>query len=187
MKKLESRFISMLIKEGLICNEEREIIIYGLHQILMLSVNIITLILLGFLSDKPIQGLFFLLVFWPLRIYAGGYHAKTEKECFFLSAVIECIIFLCMRFVTFTFLLMFIISFLLIICIAVFAPIENQTKKLDELEYHTYKRKVCCTLCIEFIILCASFFFSWSTLMEAMMYSFGFLAFLLLTEKMIEG
>lgn len=89
------------------------------------------------------SGIVFLLLFWPLRIYAGGYHANTERYCYMLSTLSEVVIFGVCKAVEFeksiyTILLMFLLS----MTILYFAPQDNINKLLEQREYDVYKEKV---------------------------------------------
>jgi len=78
--KIEAKVCERLLRDKVIQEEEKEIIQYGLHQGGALFVNICTLMIVCTTMGCVIQGFWFLIYFWPLRIYAGGYHADTEKR-----------------------------------------------------------------------------------------------------------
>lgn len=100
--KIEAEVCERLLRDKVIREEEKEIIQYGLHQGGVLFVNICTLMIVCTTMGCVIQGFWFLVYFWPLRIYAGGYHADTEKRCYFVSTLMEIVIFLIAHFFDFT-------------------------------------------------------------------------------------
>lgn len=69
--------IEYLKEKGLVSEEEAPVVLYGMKSLFMTLVEFISVILLAVWCENPLEGLCFLLGFCPLRLYAGGYHAKT--------------------------------------------------------------------------------------------------------------
>lgn len=53
-----------------------------------MTANIITTLIIGALLGKIVAALFFMLIFIPLRITAGGYHCETAGKCYLLSMAV---------------------------------------------------------------------------------------------------
>ena len=81
-----------LLKNGVIQDNQRGIYIYGFELFWSTSLCIASILswgtLFGYLSSAAI----FLLFFMPIRMAAGGYHAKSYGACFVLT---NCIALLC--------------------------------------------------------------------------------------------
>ncbi|WMM26571.1 accessory gene regulator B family protein [Tissierella sp. MB52-C2] len=69
---------SYFIANGVIEDEDRQIYAYGLHQGLLILLNITTTILIGFMFRAVWESILFMIVYIPLRAYGGGYHAKSK-------------------------------------------------------------------------------------------------------------
>lgn len=98
-----------------------------------------TLLFLGFVFNCVPRCLLFLILYLPLRIYAGGFHAKTKIGCYLISAF------------TFLFVVLYpadtTIHFyhLVFPCISTciiyyFSPVSATNKPLDDLEALHYKK-----------------------------------------------
>lgn len=77
-----------LIASGYICDEDKEVVWYGLEQGMHSIAGILVTFAVGYLLDVPAESAVFLAAFIPLRMYIGGYHANTRKRCAALSALI---------------------------------------------------------------------------------------------------
>lgn len=123
-------------------DEEYEIVRYGIHQGIALLINIITLLVIGISMNALWQALIFLIFFWPIRIYAGGYHANTRIRCYIFSSVIEIFVIYIIKYVKIHSGVLAIGILLFCILIYKVCPMENTTKKLEDIEYVIYKKKV---------------------------------------------
>lgn len=123
--------------------EDKEIYLFGFHQGLIFLLNMATALFTGIILDMFLESILFLLCFIPLRIFAGGYHAKTQFRCYVLSTIT-------------TFVLLYLIGFLqenlgvetmaLYIVSACMiwklAPVQDKNKPLDADEQRKYRKRV---------------------------------------------
>jgi accessory gene regulator B len=137
--------ISILLSEeiGLKLNSsdnEMQVYAYSIEVLSSLLINLIILSITAHLLDKWLQLVTFIIFFSGLRIYAGGYHAKTHIECMSISFIIFTISALCSTyFKQFgEFILIFGILFSSLM-IFVFAPSESDNKPLSNNERKKYK------------------------------------------------
>jgi accessory gene regulator B len=79
-KKAE-QLCGVLARRGIIEEEDIAVYAYGFELMLSTAVNIVLVIIVSILFSRPLSWLFFLLPFIPLRLTAGGYHAKTHLGC----------------------------------------------------------------------------------------------------------
>lgn len=164
--------MELLITEECISYEEKEIIEYGIRQLVTIPLSIAVVIILGSLLGVFWQSIIFLFTFIPLRMYAGGYHADSQSRCFVLSAIIVIISFCSLKYVVWPVsgsLLLGLSSFIIIMFMA---PVENDNKKLDELERMVYGIRTKVILVIEGLILLASLYFGQSILFSTITVSF---------------
>jgi len=130
------------VLKGLNMSEEEkgEIIQYGMERMKVILISISVTLLIGYVFDILYQSIVFLLSFYPLRRYAGGYHAKTQKNCFLISFCIVIISLGMLRDVTQQGInILFISALINSIIIWYLAPIENLNKQLDKNERNEYR------------------------------------------------
>ncbi len=79
--------IGSIARQADVSEEDLAIVNYGFVQGLKSVTGILLSVLLGILMRIPLSCILFLGFYIALRIYAGGYHAESEKQCAVLSAV----------------------------------------------------------------------------------------------------
>lgn len=70
-------------REQIIPSESSEAYVYGVQLLLSTLLNVICIAVISDLAALPFAWIPFLAGFIPLRITAGGFHAKTPLRCFF--------------------------------------------------------------------------------------------------------
>lgn len=147
------RYVGTLIQHEIIAPEENEIIAFGLKQGLSMLVNIATTVLIGVLFGMWWQSIVFLLVYSPLRVFAGGVHAKTPLRCYIASIALVVLFLLavqCCPKDIYLLTAIFMASAGGVFCLA---PIEDKNKPLDELESKVYKKRTRIILFIEIVAI----------------------------------
>ncbi|MDE5557028.1 MAG: accessory gene regulator B family protein [Ruminococcus sp.] len=76
-----------LIVHKIVKIEERDTYIYGIEVILLNGGLLLLFLLISLLFSAMINFWAYLIFFLPLRIFSGGYHAKTSECCFILSTI----------------------------------------------------------------------------------------------------
>jgi len=66
-------------------DEKEEVYIYGLELIISTVVGLASILLISCLMFELKSGLIFIIMFVPLRLFTGGYHAATYGKCFIIS------------------------------------------------------------------------------------------------------
>lgn len=151
-KKIAQKWIS----KNIISKEDFELYHYGLFVIITsLELMVFTLIL-GILFKIIIPSLVFFAVFFTIRRFAGGLHAKTELHCqiltllllFFSIAVIK--YFLSNPNIDYKyFLILYIVSALLL---SLCSPADTPQKPLDFRERIKFKKIIGCLSLAFFLI-----------------------------------
>lgn len=149
---LSDRMITKLIQIGSIKEDEKELYAYGLEQGLFILLNLITTIIIGMIVGMFWQSILFMVVYLPLRTFAGGYHARTQLLCYLLSTILILAVLLMIRFVPWTDFISLSLVLLSSIIIFIFAPVEDINKPLDEKEIARYKKRTRTILISEMII-----------------------------------
>ena len=118
-------------------DEELEVVIYGLYNFILSVCGIFLSVLLGIITRKTFEVIIFLLFFIPLRIFAGGYHARSTKRCMILSSLVMVgVIFMYqikdsisthLEYMNSIEVVLFVIA---CIIIYILAPVDNENKRL---------------------------------------------------------
>lgn len=143
--------------------DEREIAQYGLVQGAVLFCGIAVVIIVGMLLRIPLKAIIFLMSVYFLRIYAGGYHARTPLRCGIMSAVSTGLCFLFLKYVTIPAILMLMILVAAGVFIAFFTPVDNVNRILGDEEKRVYAKKCRMILFGEFFIFVVSYLFRWES------------------------
>ncbi|MGD9567264.1 MAG: accessory gene regulator ArgB-like protein [Sedimentibacter sp.] len=137
--------ISMLLSEGIklrlnSSDNEKEVYAYSIEVLLSLLLNLTFLAIAAYILKKPTELVIFIIFFSGLRIYAGGYHAKSHIECFSISLFIFIISAISNTYLKLYGELILIIGILFSMAIIfVFAPSESSNKPLSKKERLKYK------------------------------------------------
>ena len=87
MYNLSFKIITHLEKRGLLQDEDREIIAYGLFSFIFNAYCLVLCIIIGLLLSIAVESAVFFCSFLFIRRYAGGFHAKKEWMCLILSTL----------------------------------------------------------------------------------------------------
>jgi accessory gene regulator B len=158
MIQLIDKVAEQFIDNDIINGEDKELYTYGLQQGLIMIANILTTLFIGFLFGMLWQSIVFMIAYFPLRSFAGGYHAKTQLRCYILSIILTSIVLLVIKFIPWTNFMIWSLALIAGIIILILAPVEDSNKSLDEMEVRVYKKWTVIILLIElvFIVLIAT-------------------------------
>ena len=138
---------------------------YGMGLLKSQLLNLGVIFLLAVISRRWLEILLFVPAFISLRRYAGGYHGKNERTCFWLSSLIMAVSVIAMIWlenwieanpdvVT----ILAIWECIAGIFICAMAPVEAPKKPLDALEKKVYRRRAILVLAIQMVIACLLLF-----------------------------
>ncbi|MDR2571416.1 MAG: accessory gene regulator B family protein [Oscillospiraceae bacterium] len=143
-KEAARKTCDWLMQNSRIDESKWEVYEYGLDKLYSTLLNIFIVSIIGILFGVFLQTLLFYIVYISLRVYAGGYHAKSPIICFFLSIsvmvpsvasihyyhyMVHSIVFYCL------------LSFS-IITLVISAPVDNKNKVLDSIEKKIYRYRM---------------------------------------------
>lgn len=144
---------NLFIMTSVIQEEDKELYQYGVEHICHIILNILTTVIIGVLYGMIPEILIFMFAYIPLRIYAGGFHAKTSVRCYLCSVVITIIALSVMKFVEIPYFICIIAAVVSSIVILSAAPIEDKNKPLDSVEKIVFKRRTVFIWLAEIILL----------------------------------
>lgn len=123
-----------LVKNKIIEIDDCEVYIYGLEALLLNTTNIITALIISILTNTISHFMVFLTVFVPLRVFAGGVHAKSSMSCYIYTTLLYGITVFLVKLCPLIYrnLPMQILFVIVIITIIALSPQKNQNHELDE-------------------------------------------------------
>lgn len=128
-------------KYNVIEHERKDVYIYGVELILSTIAGLLALIIVSACNGQFFQWFPYLLGFIPLRLFGGGYHAKSHMHCIitFTSTYLICITFI--NFHTGIKFLVVGLSIIIFFVILHFSPVEARNKKLSKSLHARNRRK----------------------------------------------
>ena len=127
-----------LLEKNVIPQSELEIYIYGYETIISSFVDLLIALTVGLISKQIVMILIFFAMFVSVRLYTGGYHAKTFTGCKTVFITI-CLLVSLLSELPLPPVLCILILLLFIITGCFLAPIENHNKPLtdeEQMKYH---------------------------------------------------
>lgn len=151
MKHFANLLTNKLVVWNIIKSEDRELYAYGFWQGTILIVNFITVFIIGWLCNMLWQSLIFMLAYGVLRPVAGGYHARTQRNCYIFSILLLLAVLALLHWFPWDAIRGIFIALVATCIVFLLAPIEDENKPLDKIEQLVYKRR---SRCISLLLLC---------------------------------
>ena len=120
---------------------EREIVEFGVNQLIALGVGITISVLISILLKEFVRTTLLLLCLLPLRQNAGGFHLKNRKICTAVSVTLLVSMVLMMKYTTIPRLAALTIWAIGSIPIVTLSPIGNANRELDDIERDVFGRR----------------------------------------------
>lgn len=161
MPNVAEKMTQRLVSAALIKPEDSSLYQYGLQQGLFMLLNFFTTVVVGLLFGMLWQSILFSLVYMPLRMNAGGYHARTPLRCYVFSTALIAAVLSVIRLVLHNKLICGIMAVAGAAIIFVLAPVGDANKPLDEIERKVYRKRACLTLVFWLMALLFGFALGW--------------------------
>ncbi len=153
MDNLSKKIIAPLVANGNITKENEAVYQYAVKSILILGLNILLSLLIGFGIGMPGYCILFLCALIPLRSDAGGYHAPNMIVCYLLSFASLILTLLWVKEVhMYQSVIMAIVTCVSYVLIFVFAPLESKNRPLREYEKICIRKRARFIVSVELII-----------------------------------
>ena len=165
--RLTDRLTNSLFCEGIISDEDKEIVRFGLESMEGNLLGILLTLTVGMLFGHILDALLLWLCLFPLRKNAGGFHASTRAKCLFISAGILLTAFAVFAAAEHTMAFYAIAAIVSGCMIWTLAPVGNPSKELDELEYREYRRRSRRILAAEGAVYFLAVCFQWYILLRS--------------------
>lgn len=140
--KYAHRLTESFIKHNILKESDREIYHYCFELILSLGMNLLSILVLAAFTDTMLETLLYILGFWPIRVLAGGYHAKTQGRCYAMTMTFYLLFLFSLQVISGKEMLAAVAGAVLsVVIVFALAPIESENKPLDQLQQKVLKRK----------------------------------------------
>lgn len=141
--KLAAELTDKTNKHLNLCEDETEVVKYGLFSILSKILYFLISIIAGCILNCLPESCIFYFTFVCIRKHAGGYHAKSEKNCIIISvfSVLACVYtaYLCKSVFNLK-VSLFLLSVISVILIIAFSPIDTIEHPLNRKTKRKYKK-----------------------------------------------
>lgn len=152
MKKLAVQLTNYLIDKDMAEESTRDIYEYGLQTAAETVLSFVISILIALSMNMLIDGLFFFLIFIPLRTYAGGLHLKRYWSCLLLSCITFFGTLFFIKYWYVPILISLIFSCILLGIIWLLYPVENINRPVDADEKTFFQKKINIVLLVIFLV-----------------------------------
>ena len=88
MLEIAAFYLSDKLSKIIEDENNKEIYTYGLEIILNALISYLLIIIMGALTGELIATVFYLICYSGIRLWAGGYHAKTHLRCILIFAFV---------------------------------------------------------------------------------------------------
>ncbi len=151
VERLSEHIVRWLIKNEVICEEERELYKYATFNRMFTLLPFLVIIPFCLMTGNIINGIVVCAVFLLLRKYTGGYHAKTPMRCWVCSSLLViAVIYGTTKIENNIFVFLFLLP--AVCSIWVLSPIDSENRRLDVLEKRKYRKYSRCISLLLFVL-----------------------------------
>lgn len=94
LKRLSIILTDFMCNKGAVEPARRAIFIYGFQLTLSTLCSLISICIISAIVKKPLSVLVFFIAFFWVRLFSGGFHARTYLRCFLLTNMVYLLIVL---------------------------------------------------------------------------------------------
>ena len=150
--KMTNMLTNFIIQHSDVKREDADIIAFGVKYGLITLAEILGMVVISFLMRELIPGAVILIAFISIRVYAGGYHAKTLPRCVVMSIILFTLIILGYKMLYLPIIVKGLIALFLGVLILIFSPVENDNRRLSKNEKKVFKNRALLFYSISLII-----------------------------------
>jgi len=141
--QLSKNLSSFFVVHGVIHEEDRDVYSYSLEILLSTLQSLIAIAILAVISRTVLETTLFLVGFVPLRLIAGGYHAKSHFRCFLILMFVYAVFLVILFFIPDGYVVLgsILSAILSVLLVFFFAPSEDSNKPVSSEERVRFKKK----------------------------------------------
>ena len=137
---LSNNITTFFVKKQLIKNSDSIVFCYGMELLISTWIGFLTIILMSIILVDILFGIIYLIYIVPIRMYVGGYHAKSYMKCNIVFLLFFTIALVCYRNLEMVnYQILNYINLISSIFIFELAPLENKNKVIDDLKKRKYR------------------------------------------------
>lgn len=169
--------------EGIIPEEDKEIVQFGLESLSGNLLGIVLILVIGIGFGHILEAILLWMFWFFLRKNAGGFHAKTKMGCLLISIVIVVTAFMVFAISEHTIPFYFWTGMGTGCVIWLMAPVDNSIKQLDMNEYRVYQRRCRIILILEEGILLVALRYEITEIVKSIVMALGVVSISLVLGK----
>lgn len=161
IEKIIENFLETQRKQGIISDETMPIYRYGYTLVMEVCINFMLALLLGLVMREIGLVLIFHLIFIPLRLFCGGWHAGKSSTCTLVSLFVLSVSVIVGKFelIQYGSYLWIVVMICALLVIIHYAPLDSTAKRLSSSEIKHYRAIIWMILLVEIVGLIGLFFF----------------------------
>jgi len=139
---VSSKVSSFFIAYGIIPENDRDVYAYSFEVLFSTLLSFLALAVIAIFTKTVLETAIFLLGFVPLRLIAGGYHAKNHFRCFLILMFVYCTFLVVIFFLPPSYIVPVILSSVILSVLLVFliAPSEDSNKPITGSEKVRFRK-----------------------------------------------
>ncbi len=161
LDRLTDSLVNLLYGHCTLSADRRAVYSYGCKLAISTLFSICSILLLSALFGKFLYGILFVLIFVSLRLFLGGFHATTYRNCFLITNgtfLVTCGAAVLLSYLG-SFLVSLLILFTSVSVIILLGPVKNHNHPISDTTFRKNKRVGFLLLGIE-IFLCAVLYYA---------------------------
>lgn len=141
MKQLADFTTHHLVTKGIVTEADAPIYAYGFEVMFSTLFTFGSIFVMAACFDFFLETMVFFIAFFPLRIYAGGYHASSRVRCYFMSLAMIVIFYGLLVVVPaqWHYILNLVIAGVVIIFICLWAPVIHKNRYISSTDARHYR------------------------------------------------
>lgn len=152
MEKAAKSLTDYVIRKGMIDEADRETYEYGFTITIEVGLFVLFCLFMMLYLHMSAEGIWFLIVFAPLRSYAGGLHLEKFHSCFILSCLTFFGVLVAVKYLQIPIAYSLVSLLFLEILVYMLYPVENINRKVDSEEDRYFRKKLKMFLVIDFMM-----------------------------------
>lgn len=139
--KLSKKMLEYAIDNNIIDKQDYDVYLFAYTALLSHTFTLFSIFTIGILLNRTLQTAIFLVSFYPIRVYAGGFHKNTFEHCYFTSMAIYVVVILVENVLINNNIVLYILLAVAIFVIMKEMPQQSENKPLTENEIIKYKKQ----------------------------------------------
>ena len=138
---LGDKIVDSMIQNDMIPQEQRPIYLFGVCQGIRICYELILMLVSGIVLGVFAETVQMLVTFIPIRIYAGGYHAKTPARCAVSSWILYLVHISAVKWLMIPGVVAAVVVAAAPVMVLLLGPVEDEQKPLFNYEKIRYREK----------------------------------------------